>query len=154
MPLQTGAQDKFYYNSATDATPTWVEIGQIEDLSIDGLGQEMAELKMREAGWILNLPGLKKVDSIGFNLKSNVGNTVWDALRGFLFADPQVAKQYAVANGDIATSGTEYFKAFCFIGEFPLSQPISEVDSGDVELQLAYHEESGTAVYPSWETVA
>lgn len=152
MPLQTGAQDKFYYNTGTDVTPTWIEIGQIGDLSVNGMGQNMAEVKMREAGWVLNLPGLKKTDNITFALMFNVGNTVFDALLALFFADPQVATQYAVANGAIATSGTEYFKAFCFIANFPLNQPLEEVDTADVELALAYAEELGSPVYPSWET--
>ena len=149
MGLKVGNDMKFYYNSGTDASPTWVLIDCIGDLTVNiSIGE--AEVDLRKSNWLLAIPS-KLSGSFDFTLANNIGNTVFDALRGFALARTQ--KQFASADAAIATSGTEYFKAFGFFSEFPWGQPTQEVSSHDATVSLGYSEESGSLVEPAWATV-
>lgn len=148
MPLKIGNDMKAYHNTGTNGSPTWVEMKQIGDVTVD-LNVGEAEVDLRESNWILNLPA-KLSAGINIALASNPGmTTVFDVLRTNFFA--RTIKQYAICNGVLATTGTEYFKAFCLISSFPWAQPTQEMASHDMTLALAWQEEpAGTLIEPSW----
>lgn len=150
MGLKVGNDMKFYYNTGTDATPTWVEINMIGDLTVDiNIGE--AEVDLRVSNWLMNLPS-KLSGAFNVTFANDVGGTVFDALRAFALGRTQA--QYASANAAIATSGTNYFKAFCFFSAFPWAQQTQQMSSHDARLSLGYTEESGSLVEPAWaETV-
>lgn len=148
MGLLVGNDMKFYYNSGTDASPTWVEINMMGDLTVDiNIGE--AEVDLRVSNWVLGLPS-KLTGSFSLSLANDIGGTVYDALRGFALARTQ--KQFASANAAIATSGTEYFKAFGYFSALPWSQPTQEMSMHDASIALGYTEESGSLVEPAWAT--
>ena len=147
--LKVGNDMKLYYNTGTDAIPAWTEIKLVGDVSVD-LNVNDAEVDLRVSNWILNLPA-KLTGSINVALANDPGGTVFDTLRGYFFN--RTIKQFASANGDIATTGTEYFKAFCYFSAFPWAQNTQEMSSHDAKLSLAYEEESGALVEPAWATV-
>jgi len=132
----------------TDASPTWVLIDMVGDVTVN-LNTNDAEVDLRVTNWLLNLPS-KKTASFDLALANDIGGTVYDVLRGYYFN--RTIAQYASANADIATSGTEYFKAFCHFSSFPWGQPTQDVSSHDASLSLSYQEESGSLVEPSWAT--
>lgn len=150
MPLIIGHDCKLYYNTGTDASPTWNVIDIVGDVTLTDLGAGDAEVNLRLSDWVLNLPAKLRA-AIEFMLANNIGGTDFDNLRGYALG--RTIKQYAVVNGDITTSANQYFKAFCHITAFPWAQPIEEMTSHDCRLSLSYHEESGSPVYPSWATV-
>ena len=150
MSLAVGNDLKLYYNTGTDASPTWSEICQTGDISVD-LSCNDAEVDLRCTNWLLNLPA-KLSGGINLKLAFNPGNTVYDALRGMFFS--RTVKQFAVANGAIATTGTEYFKAFAYFSSFNWSLATQEMSSHDAKLSLAYEEESGSLVEPAWGTIS
>ena len=148
MTLSVGNDLKLYYNTGTDASPVWVEIDRVGDVTVNiNIGE--AEVDLRVSNWVLNLPA-KLSGSIDVTLASDIGGTVWDALRVLAMARTQA--QFASASADIATSGTEYFKAYSFFTAFPWGQPTQELASGDSSLSLGYTEEAGSLVEPSWDT--
>jgi hypothetical protein len=149
MGLKVGNDLKLYYNAGTDASPTWTEMTMVGDVTVN-LGVNPAEVDLRISTWLMNLPS-KLTASFDVSMANDIGGTVYDALRAIAFA--RTATQFASANANIATSGTEYFKAFCFFASFPWGQPTQEMSSHDVTLELAYHEESGSLVEPAWDTV-
>lgn len=150
MGLKVGNVMKMYYNTGTDDSPTWTEIKKVGDVTVD-LGVNDAEVDLRISDWILNLPA-KNTGSFSLSLANDIGGTVFDALRGFAFA--RTIKQFASADADIATSGTEYFKAFGYFSAFPWAQPTQEMSSHDTTISLAYEEDaSNELVEPSWNTV-
>tara|TARA_Y100000310_G_scaffold310662_1_gene356143 strand:+ start:1198 stop:1650 length:453 start_codon:yes stop_codon:yes gene_type:complete len=149
MGLKVGNDLKLYYNTGTDATPTWVEIDIVGDVTVN-LEAGDAEVDLRLTNWLLNLPS-KLSGSIDLALANNIGNTAYDALRGYYFN--RTIAQYASANAAIATSGTEYFKAFCHFSSFPWNQATQEMSNHDATLSLSYHEESGSLVEPAWATI-
>lgn len=151
MSLRVGQDCKLYHNTGTNASPVWVLIPIVGDVTIPDFGAQAAEVNLRVSNWILNLPTKLKA-AIEFMIANDIGGTVWTALR--TAAHAKTIKQFAVASGAIATSGTEYFKAFCFFEAFPWNQPIGEMSSHDARLALAYYEESSVLVEPSWVVVS
>lgn len=150
MSLAVGTDNKLYYNSATNASPTWVLICLVGDVNLT-LGGSNAELKSRCSPWDMGLPSRLNAE-LSFNLFSHIGATVWEALRGFFFA--RSSKQMAVANAAIATTGTQYFKAFMHFTAFPIGQNLEDVNAGEATMTPTYYEESNALVEPSWVTVS
>ncbi len=149
MTLMVGNDFKLYQNTGDDATPVWVEVDIVGDVTLN-LGMNEAEVDLRLSDWILNLPA-KLTGSMDMALANNIGNTVYDGLRG-LYLGRQSA-QMASANADIATSGTEYFKAFMHFSDFPWNQATQEMSNHDASMGFTYVEESGTPILPSWNVV-
>lgn len=149
MALKVGNDMSLNYNSATDASPTWVPIPMIGDVTVN-LSVGEAEVDLRISNWLMNLPA-KLSGGFDFNMANDVGGTVFDALLGFAFARTQ--KQFASADQAISTSGAEYFKAFGFFSEFPWGQPTQEMSAHDTSISLGYSEESGSLVEPAWATI-
>lgn len=148
MSLKVGNDLKLYYNTGTDASPTWSEIQMVGDVSVD-LNCNDAEVDLRVSNWLLNLPA-KLSGALNVRLANDIGGTVYDALRGFFFA--RTTAQYASANADIGTTGTEYFKTFAYWSSFPWQQNTQEMSAHDGKLSFAYEEESGSLVEPAWAT--
>lgn len=149
MSLKVGNDLKLYYNTGTDASPTWNEIQMVGDVSVD-LNCNDAEVDLRVTNWLLNLPA-KLTGAFNVRLANDIGGTNYDVLRGYFFG--RTTAQYASANADIATSGTEYFKAFAYWSAFPWQQNTQEMSAHDGKLSLAYEEESSALVEPAWATV-
>jgi len=140
------------HNTATDATPTWVTIDEIGDLTVE-LSTAEAEVDLRISNFILNLPS-KISGGINFNLANNATGTATDqheVLRASFFARTQL--QYASSDQAIATSGAQFFKAFCSVTNFSWAQPTQGLSDHDVNLSLAYNSGGvgGILVEPSWE---
>lgn len=149
--LKIGGNWKLYYNSNTNASPTWVEIKKVGDVVLNiEVGE--APVEIRETNWNLNLPARFTISSIDAMLATDIAGTVWEALRGFFFG--RTAKQYAICNDTIATSGTQGFKLFAFWKTFPINQPLAEMVRGDAALSPAYVEESSALVEPTWFTIS
>lgn len=148
MGLKVGNDHKLYYNSGTNASPTWVEIKIVGDVNVP-IDISAAQIDLRITNFVLGLPA-KITPALEFFLAADIGGTVYDALRGFALARTQ--KQYASANGNIATSGTQWFKQFAFFTSFPWNQPTQEIASGDCVLGAGYTEESSALVEPAWGT--
>lgn len=149
MTLKIGADFKLYYNTGTDASPTWVLVEIVGDVTVP-LSLSTAEIKLRASSWDLGLPARHSA-GFEFFLANDIDGTEWEALRGYFFSKTVV--QYASTNGAIAASGVEYFSAFAHFEDFPWDQPLSEVSSHACKLALSYQVESGSLIEPSWNVV-
>ena len=81
MALKVGNDLKLYYNTGTDASPTWVEVKIVGDVTVD-LNVSDAEVDLRVSSWVLNLPA-KLSGGINFTLANDIGGTEYDQLRGY-----------------------------------------------------------------------
>jgi hypothetical protein len=150
MPPVVGHKMKLYRNTGTIEVPTWQEICEIGDVSIPDLAMGLAELKRRCNNFTKNLATLIQSISVEFRMIHGLGQTVFDGIRGDFFAGN--AKEFAVYNGDIATSGNEGLRLPALVEQFPWDQPLEEVSGHDVRLAVAYYEEpAGTEIDPSWQ---
>ena len=148
MTLRIGNDNKLYYNSGTNASPTWVLIDIVGDVTLEQ-GVNEAEVDLRLSGYILNLDA-KKTCGLSAAIANHFGNTVFDALKTLW--ENKTHKQYAVSDIAIASSGAEFFKMFAFASAWPWNQATQEMTSHDVTLSPSYTEESGSLVEPAWAT--
>jgi len=150
MSLKVGQDHKLYYNTGTNASPTWVLICIVGDVSLNiSIGN--AEIDLRCSNYLMGLPA--KIEAgLDFTMARDIGGTIHDALRAIALA--RTPTQFAVANAAIATTGTQYWKGFMHFTAFPWNQPTQEMSSGDCTLMASYVEEASALVEPAWTTVS
>lgn len=148
MTLRVGNDNKFYYNTGTDAIPVWVLIEIVGDVTLDQ-GVNEAEVDLRILDYIVNLAA-KKTTGVTAMIANHFGNTVFDALKTIF--ENKTSTQFAISDIAIATSGAEFFKLFSFASAWPWSQATQELSQHDVTLAPAYVEESNVVIPPQWAT--
>lgn len=152
MPAQgpkTGHLMKMYRNTGSVATPTWTEVDEVGDVSIPDLTRGLAQLKRRANNFTKNLATLIQSIAVEFRLHHGLDATNFDAIQAAFFAG--TVEEWAIFNGDIATSDNEGMRIPIIIENFPWDQPLEDVSGHDVRLAIAYMEEpAGTEIDPSW----
>lgn len=149
----TGCASKAYYNSGTEAVPTWVEIPMAQDATINAEASEI-EATSRESGCFkLSASGLISV-SADVSLLYQPGTTAFDYLRAAFLAKTTVS--VALMDGAIATSASE---GLWFVGEvfaFPVEQPLDGVLVTAMTLKPTQNEAgtSSALVLPTWNVIA
>lgn len=145
MPT-VGLDCKSYYNSATNASPTWVEITDAIDVSYE-YGANQVEIKSRASINLGNLNGLIKHGAT-FTLLHTIGtNTVRAALLGIISG--RAPKQFAFMDQAIATNGALGAKGYYNLESMNGSQPLEEGMTWDISLKPAYFIESSAKVEPT-----
>jgi len=134
MAGQVGLDCKFYRNTGTYGTPTWLEIPIVQEATL-GLDKAKADASVRTARYKQNLPTLKSAP-IELKILADVADTNYDALRDAFMNDTVL--DVAMANGAIATNGTEYFRADYVCFGFKRAEPLLEAATVDVALDLVY----------------
>src|SRR5215213_8959655 len=125
-----GKNMKFYRNTATHATPTWVLISQIGDLNVSDLTRGLAELKRRGNGFVKNLPVFINSIAVEFRLIFGLDTTNYTFLRQTFFSGACV--QYAIMNDIIAGPGSEGLMLPAIVEQFPWNQNLEDVSAHDV----------------------
>lgn len=143
----TGNACKLYYNTGTDATPTWVEVTRAKDVSAP-LSKGEADVSRRESNWKMS-KGTLKEGGLEFGYQYKLGSdSVFDALvDSYLNGTPI---QFAVMDQAIATSGAWGFKLFSEVMELPIDQPLEDGVVINVSAKPTDHEESGSLVEPDF----
>ena len=142
---------RLYYNSATDASPTWVEIAKAKDVSypID-IGE--AEANARDNEYKSSEPTLIGVElTFGYQYEPGA-DTVYDAL--LAMATGRTAKQFAVADGDLTLTGARYLKFFGKIFGIGNDQPLEGVETKEFTVKPCRHYESAVLKKPTFVTAA
>jgi hypothetical protein len=132
--LLSGVNENLYYNSGTYGSPVWVLITTAIDVSL-GLDKSKAAVKSRLNTWVMNLCGLK-AGPLEFGLLGDTSVAIWDTLKAAFVNDTAV--EFAVSDGLIATTGSEYFRALYYLFGFPIDQKLEEAQVAKVSADLAY----------------
>lgn len=157
MPVDTpstGHPMKLYYNSVTDistahASPTWVEVDEIGDVTIPDLSRGMAELKRRASDFTKNLATLIQSINVEFRLHHGLDPTTFDVLVAAFFAG--TIMEWLILDHDEGVSGSQGLRMACLLEQFPWDQPLEDVSGHDIRLAVAYWESpAGTEVDPEW----
>ncbi len=151
MAPTIGANMKLYYNTGTTSVPVWVEVADVEDVSVPDFSRGLAELKRRGNSFIKNLPALIQSITLEFKLVHGLNSTVFDQLRQDFLSGS--VREWAIMNGDITSSGKQGLRCPMLIEQFPWEQPLEEVSGHQVRLATGYMEESGAEVDPTWYVV-
>jgi len=143
---QIGLDCKAYYNSATNASPTWVEITDAIDVSYE-YGTTQVAIKSRASINMGNVSGLINHGAT-FTLLHTVGT---NAVRAALLAivSGRAPKQFAFMDGAIATAGSIGVKSYFNVEGMNASQPLEEGMTWDITLKPAHFIESTAKVEPT-----
>lgn len=149
---QTGSSMYLYRNSGTIASPTWVLIDQIEDVGLTGLERNTADLKRRATSFIKAIAALIGVATLEFPLIHGLDATNFAALKTAFFA--ATAIHFAIADGPIATAGTEGFYFPGLITQFNWEQPLEEISKHTMSVKHTYMLNSTTEYDMNWFTIS
>lgn len=111
----SGRETKLYYNSATNATPTWAEIKRARNVQ-HTRGPALSEVEFHGGQATVNIPGYDKFSGSFEYVRKRGTDTVFDALETHRNDRTPVVLQFL--NDDIATSGASGFTAPVLLGEF------------------------------------
>lgn len=147
----TGMECKTYYNTGTNASPTWVLIGDAQDVRITDLSWGEAELLSRSSDWAFYKPTIVRA-AIEIDYVFGGNTTVWQALRDVWVNKTQ--RQFAIMDGTISTTGQQGLKVYCNIFSMPVEQPLEEWVTVTFGLKPCRFVESSAVVAPSWFTAS
>jgi len=146
----TGLECKLYYNTATHASPTWVEITKAINVSFS-ISKGEADQSSRASTWKKGIPTLKELE-ITFTYRKKTGtDAVFTALMAAALAD--TIYEYAVLDAAHTEAGAQGIRAFCTIMSAGNTQDLESTEEVEFTLKPAYKEESDVEISPDWYTV-
>lgn len=146
----TGAECKLYYNTGTFGSPTWTEIPGAIDVNV-AIDASYADVSSRRSLWRMEAKALQGLTvTFGYRRRQGVSDAVFTALRGYALARTKF--ELAVADGAIATTGTQYVRG-TFQCHMNRDEPLDGAAEDSFEAHLTYEEDSGTMREPAWTVV-
>ena len=145
MSVKLGMQAKIYRNTGTWAAPTWVEIGNVKDVTLNLETGEADVTTRGNAGWRATLGTLKDA-SVEWEMVWEPADAEFTAIKDAFFGGTSV--DLAVMDGDIAVTGTQGLRAEFSITAFSRSEPLEEAVTVNVTAKPAYSANS-----PTWMVV-
>jgi len=146
MSIKLGMQAKLYRNSGSYGTPTWVEVGNVKDLTLNLEAGEADVTTRSNSGWRATVATLKD-GSIEFEMVWDTTDPNFTAIQQGFFNNTPV--EFAVMDGAIATAGSQGLRATMSITNFSRSEALEEAIMVSVTAKPTY-----AANGPSWMTVA
>jgi hypothetical protein len=120
-----GKRWKLYYNTGTHSSPVWAEVVRARDIKMPR-GKGAADGSRRESEFEIEETALKTIGlEFGYVYKKGT-----DAVRDVFQAsyDDGTKIQFAVADGEIATSGTKYTKFWGEVSVWDIDAPLKGDD--------------------------
>lgn len=146
MGIKLGLDAKLYRNTSVYATPTWDEITNIRDLTLNLEAGEADVTTRGNNGWRATVATLKD-GSIEFEMIWDSEDPDFTAIRdGFL---NKTAIELAVMDGGILVTGSQGLRASFMVTSFSRNEPLEEAISVSVTMKPTY-----SANPPDWMTVA
>ena len=147
--MAAGKRCKAYRNTGTDATPVWVEMGEIRDLDITR-APDQTDDSQRGSNYKKYDDGLIELEVSG-ELNYRNGNANCDYIRDALNAG--TVFQIAAMDGAITVSGQTGPRYFCKVFQANKSEPLTDGQRVGILFKPAYHEESSVVIEPTEYTV-
>ena len=138
MAIRLGLNAKLYRNTGTYASPTWNEIGNVKDVTLN-LESAEADVTVRaNNGWRATVPTLKDA-SVEFEMVWDTADAGFTAIKNAFFTNAVIGLQ--VLDG---TSG-QGLQADFSITNFSRSEALEEAITVSVTAKVTY-----SATAPSW----
>lgn len=138
MTQRIGLDAKLYYNSATYASPTWVEIDDAQDVTLTIEASE-GEVKRRASTFTEYIAALKDA-SIEFDLVNDASSSVQTALSNAFFN--RTAIEVLALDGDVEDTGSEGLRMTCAVTNWSRNEPLEEVLTRSVTLRPTPNEDA------------
>lgn len=144
MATRLGMDAKLYRNTGTYAAPTWVEVSNVKDVTLN-LEKGEADVTTRaNAGWRATVGTLKDA-SIEFQMVWDTVDAGFDAIRQAFFNNTPL--EFAVMDGDITDPDSEGLRATFDIFNFTRNEALEEAILVDVSIKPTYADNA-----PEWIT--
>ena len=145
MGIKLGMEARLYRNTGTYAAPTWVEVANVKDLTLN-LEKGEADVTTRaNLGWRATV-GTLKDGSIEFEMLWDAADAGFTAIQQAFFANTPI--EFAVMDAPITQTGAQGLRASFSITKFSRSEPLEEAISVSVTAKPTYAEHA-----PEWMTV-
>ena len=153
MRAVTGGNMFMYRNTGTNGVPVWVLVASVEDVAVSDLSRSAAEMKMRSSQFAKTLPAIIQPIKVEFKHWYGIDSTNFTAMQLMFFGGN--IEEWAIMDAPINVTGAQGLRCAYWIEQFNINEQIEEAANVDVGLITAYYESpAGTAVDPSWYTVA
>jgi len=145
MGVKLGMEAKLYRNSGSYSTPTWVEMPNVKDLTLNLEAGEADVTTRGNNGWRATVATLKD-GSIEFEMVWDTADAGFTAIQQAYFGNTPI--EFAVMDGGITASGSQGLRATFSITKFSRSEPLEEAVTVSVTAKPTYAEHA-----PEWMTV-
>lgn len=140
-----GMNCKAYRNTASYASPTWNEITNIKDLSLNLEASEADVSTRGNNGWEATVQTLKR-GTVEFQMVWDTGDADFTAVQSAFLNNTAI--EFAFMDGDITTNGSQGLRATMMVINFSRTENLTEAVMVDVSLKITY-----SANAPTWLTV-
>jgi hypothetical protein len=139
-----GLNAKVYFNTATFASPTWLENSNVRDLTMD-LDMDEGDASIRAGlGWAMSEPTLLKA-ALNWNMNHDPADTNgWDTINTAFFA--RSAKEILCIDR-VTGSGAEGLRMTCKFHKFGKGEPLNGVQTTDTVAKPCINADSTPAWY-------
>lgn len=146
MGVKLGLDAKLYRNTGSYGSPTWNEVKNVKDVTLN-LEAGSADVTTRgNGGWRANIATLKDA-SLEFEMVWDTADDDFTAIRTAFLTNAAI--EFAVLDGPVATSGSQGLRASMAITNFSRAEPLEEAIKVSVTAKPTY-----AANPPEWMTAA
>ena len=135
---------KLYYNTASYATPTWSEITNVKDVTMNMEKDETDVTTRGSNGFKEFVDGM--IDgSVDFNMVWDTTDTAFTAIQTAFFAKTGV--EFLILDGAAGTAGSEGLRATMMIKKFTRNETLGEALTVDVTIRPRKNANAAPAWY-------
>ena len=143
--MKLGMEAKLYRNTGSFVAPTWVEMTNVKDLTLNLEAAEADVTTRGNAGWRATIAALKD-GSIEFEMVWDPADAGFTAIQDAYFNNTTV--EFAVMDGDVTSTGTQGLRATMSITKLTRSEPLEQAITVSVTAKPTYSDNA-----PEWMTV-
>jgi hypothetical protein len=135
MAVKLGLDAKLYRNTGSFASPTWNEVINVKDLTLNLEAGEADVTTRGNNGWRATVATLKD-GSIEFEMVWDTEDMDFAAIRDTFLN--RAAMEFAVMDGGIAVAGSQGLRATCMVTNFSRNESLEEAITVSVTVKPTY----------------
>lgn len=145
----TNVERVLYYNKATHASPSWVEMKRARNVKASPNSKARGDVSRRDSKYRYSRGSTRELGLTFQYVYSTAADTIWDDLQASLHN----GTPYEFFDSDRSGTGAEGYR---FVGEVVNIEQADESDEAgtvyDIEVALTDAEESSALLEPDWYT--
>jgi len=145
MSFKLGIDAKLYRNTGSHAAPSWNEVSNVRDVTLNLEAAEADVTTRANAGWRATVASLRDA-SVEFEMVWDTADEDFNAFRDAYLNGTTI--EVAVLDGDLETSGTQGLRATVAVMSFSRSEPLEEGVTLSVTIKPTYADNA-----PEWMEV-
>lgn len=135
MGVRLGLDAKLFLNGGTHGAPTWGEVDNVKDLTLNLEAGEADVTTRGNNGWRAIVATLKDA-SIEFEMVWNTADPNFATIRDAFLANGSI--DVAVMDGDMDDGESEGLRATCMVQSFSRNEPLEEALTVSVSIKPTY----------------